>query len=96
MSIQNKDYPLTKNEYWFYLIGSIVLASCMLFTFMLSSFYSPLILLQIRLLMIGIGIIFYLTVYIFYKLKIKVTQEELKEEINEIIIIINGKEIGRV
>jgi hypothetical protein len=99
MDIQDHEYQLTDREKKLYFIGVIVFAVLFLLTIILGSFFSPLMLLQVRLGLVGTGLVYNLAIYVYYqrlfkKKKINIAVIE-KEQQNEIIICFNGRELGR-
>lgn len=105
MSIQNKANQLTEREKKLYLLGAVVFAVLLFATVILASFLSPLLLLQLRLSILGIALIYYLTLY-FYFTKLNKVENVIEETVQneeitlvnnyEIIIWFNGRELGRL
>ncbi|MCT8136696.1 hypothetical protein H1D32_02380 [Anaerobacillus sp. CMMVII] len=92
---EQKD-QLTATERKLYLYGAILFIGLILLTLIFGFFLSPLRLLQLRLLFVGVALIYNFSIFFFYeKLRIKTEEKIPKETQNEIIILFNGRELAR-
>jgi Ca2+/Na+ antiporter len=94
---QDKNSQMTDREKKLYLLGAIIFGGLLFNTLIFGSWVSPLLLLQLRLIILGTGLTFYLAIYFYYVSSTKKKQK--LEEANkkyEIIIWFNGRELGRL
>jgi hypothetical protein len=97
MDKQVTNSQLTDREKKLYLLGAIIFGGLLFNTIIFGSFVSPLLLLQLRLIILGTGLTFYLTIYLYY---VSVTKKRVKPVVDnqkyEIIIWFNGRELARL
>lgn len=91
MDIQNRNNQLTKNERNLYLLGAIIFIVLVIMTIIFGNLFSPLRLLQVRLSIVGTGLIYNLAVYLYYQRLFKKNHQNIEVKQNEIIICFNGK-----
>lgn len=90
----NTHNEMSWRELKLYMAGVIVVVGIFILTVVFSRFATPLLLLQIRLSVLGIGFIYFISIFIYYE-RLAAINSNLQERMNEIIIIINGKELRR-
>lgn len=95
METQDKKYQLTTTEKKLYVLGAAVFVILFLLTTIINNLLSPLTLLQVRLGIVVVGLIYNLAIYyyIHHFLAKNLKSTEIKH--NEIIILFNGKELGK-
>ncbi|WP_062108835.1 hypothetical protein [Bacillus niameyensis] len=90
----NTHNEMSWRELKLYMAGVIVVVGIFILTLVFSRFATPLLLLKIRLSVMGIGFIYFISIFIFYE-RIAAINLNLQDKMSEIIIIINGKELRR-
>lgn len=85
--------PLTTGELISYFVGLGVMFLLFIISFFIGETLTPLVLLQARLLLLVIGCLYFFSVFLFFDLSSKNTRNIIQESLDDIIIIINGKEI---
>lgn len=93
MNTQVGDNQVTDNERKWYLTGAIIFALVFMCTILFGYLITPLKLLQLRLSIVGMGLLYNLVIYIYYERTPKQKQEKIPEKKHEIIILFNGKEV---
>lgn len=78
---------MTLTEFKLYMTGIINMIFLFLLSFLLKNFTTPIILLRLRLILVSVAFIFFLTVYIYYARFYRPLVTH-----HDIIIVINGKE----
>ena len=90
----NTHNEMSWRELKLYMAGVIVVVGIFILTLVFSRFATPLLLLKIRLSVLGIGFIYFISIFIFYE-RLAAINLNLQDKMSEIIIIINGKELRR-
>jgi heme/copper-type cytochrome/quinol oxidase subunit 4 len=91
---QQRDKKQTTNELRWYSTGFLVLVGLWIISFILGSLVEPLRLLQLRLALNGVAVVYFLSVHFSYFYLRK--RSKLNEIQHDIIIWFNGKEVGRM
>ncbi|QOY36756.1 hypothetical protein AWH56_003625 [Anaerobacillus isosaccharinicus] len=93
MNTQDRDNQLTVQEKKMYLTGAFIFIVGFTCTIFFGDFFSPLKLLQLRLSIVGTGLLYNLAVYIYHDRTQKQLQEKRGQIEHGIIILFNGKEL---
>lgn len=93
MKTQDRDNQITVREKKFYLTGAFIFIVGFTCTIIFGNFFSPLKLLQLRLSIVGTGLLYNLAVYIYHERTQKQTQDKRGQIEHGIIILFNGKDL---
>jgi purine-cytosine permease-like protein len=92
----NNEIQLTDHEKKLYWLGAVVFAVLIFISFILGFFVSPLRLLQYRLFVVGIALVYNLTIFLFYQYYLKKKLEIITDKPSEVVIWFNGRELERM
>ncbi|MFN7251397.1 MAG: hypothetical protein ACK4M9_11480 [Anaerobacillus sp.] len=92
----NNEIQLTDHEKKLYWLGAFVFAVLIFISFILGFFVTPLRLLQFRLFVVGIGLVYNLTIFLYYQYFLKKKPEIITDKRSDIIVWFNGRELERM
>ncbi|MBU9713625.1 hypothetical protein [Evansella tamaricis] len=91
---QGKNQDINDTAKKFYLVGIPVVLFLFSITFFMSNIFTPLLILQIRLSVISLGILYSIAVYFWFQHQVnKTSQKEIIK--NDVVISFNGKELEK-
>lgn len=91
---EGKDKQIIDREKKLYFLCATIFGGLFLMTIIFSRLFSPLKILQIRLFILAIWLVFILANHFIHQYFLSKKREKEKERRKEIIIIFNGKELG--
>jgi hypothetical protein len=92
----NNEIQLTDHEKKLYWLGASVFAVLIFISFIFGFFITPLRLLQFRLFVVGIGLVYNLTIFLYYQYFLKKKLESITDKPSEVVIWFNGRELERM